>query len=256
MDRMVRWIRPQSRDLFVEIGAGDGALSVRLAPQVAGLIAIEVDGDCIPLLKKNLEAFECTTIVAGDILKLDLKALVHSGLLSGRVLRFAGNLPYNISTAIVERVFQCGLPVRDMVFMVQKEVAQRITAPPGSREYGYLSVYCQHRSSVRLGMSISPACFVPRPRVVSSLVSFHPKAGEPDPDFESSFETIAKAAFAHRRKTLENSLRRHPRIEPFAHALLVRSGIDGSRRAEQLSVREYEELAGIYHSHFRTPDDE
>jgi len=253
MDRIVRWMNPSSCDLFVEIGAGDGALSARLAPNIACLIAIEIDDDCIPFLKNNLAEFDCAHIVAGDILKMDLGKVLFSHLQTSRVLRLAGNLPYNIATAIVEKVFESGLPVKDMFFMVQQEVAQRIAAQPGSRRYGYLSVYCQHRSEVRMGMTISPACFVPRPRVNSSMISFRPKSGPLDKDFESGFKMIAKAAFAHRRKTLENSLRRHPVIGPFSRGLLERAGINGSRRAEQLSVTEYEELARIFHNHFRTP---
>jgi 16S rRNA (adenine1518-N6/adenine1519-N6)-dimethyltransferase len=255
IDRIVKWIGPAANDLFAEIGAGDGALSVRLAPYVAALIAIELDLDCIPLLQKSLADFQSAVVVAGDVLELDLASLVHSSLLPGQTLRIAGNLPYNISTAIVEKVFQCGLPVQDMHFMVQQEVAQRITAAPGSRQYGYLSVYCQHRSEVHMGMIISPACFVPRPRVYSRMVSFHPKSGPLDPCFESSFETLAKAAFAYRRKTLGNSLRRHPEIGPFYRALLDRAGIDGSRRAEQLSVQEYEDLTHVFHDHFRASGD-
>jgi 16S rRNA (adenine1518-N6/adenine1519-N6)-dimethyltransferase len=251
IDRIVRWIGPAANDLFVEIGAGDGALSVRLAPRVAGFIAIELDSDCIPLLQKNLADFGSAVVVAGDVLELDLGSLVHSSLISGRTLRIAGNLPYNIATAIVEKVFQCGLPVKDMAFMVQQEVAQRITAQPGSRQYGYLSVFCQHRSEVQLGMAISPACFVPRPQVYSRMVSFNPRSGSFDPGFESSFETLAKAAFAYRRKTLGNSLRRHPVIGPLSRELLEKAGIDGKRRAEQLSVCEYEGLTRVLQDHFR-----
>ncbi len=255
IDRIVRWIQPVSSDLFIDIGAGDGALSVRLAPSVACLIAIEMDVDCIPFLQKNLADFESAAVVAGDILELNLEAWVLPRLQAGQAVRLAGNLPYNISTAILEKVFRCELPIQDMHFMVQKEVAQRITAASGTRQYGYLSVYCQHRSDVHMGMTISPACFVPRPKVYSSMVAFYPKTKPLDPGLESDFETIAKAAFAHRRKTLENSLRHHPAIEKFSRALLDRAGINASRRAEQLSVQEYEELARIFHYHFRAPGD-
>ncbi len=253
IDRIVRWMKPASCDLFVEIGAGDGALSARLAPNIACLIAIEIDADCIPFLENNLADYDCAHVVAGDILKMDLRKELFPHLQSGRVLRLAGNLPYNIATAIVEKIFQHDLPIIDMFFMVQQEVAQRMSAQPGSRQFGYLSVYCQHRSEVHMGMTISPACFVPRPRVHSSMVSLHPKSGPFDPDFESDFKMIAKAAFAHRRKTLGNSLRRHPVLEPFSSRLLNRAGIDGSRRAEQLSVQEYENLARTFHSHFKAP---
>ena len=102
-----------------------------------------------------------------------------------------------------------------------------------------------------MGPTISPACFVPRPKVNSAMISFHPKPHPDDPELESDFEMLGKAAFAYRRKTLENSLRRHPAIGQFCHSLLNRTGIDGSRRAEQLSVQEYEILARIFHNDFK-----
>jgi len=246
IDRIVRWVQPRPEDLFLDIGAGDGALSLRLAPNVARLLAIEIDTDCIPLLEESLAPFPSAGVIAADILQLNLFELVSPYLQADRRLRIAGNLPYNIATAIIEKLLHSELPVFDMAFMVQLEVAQRITASPGTRQYGYFSVDCQHHCDVRFGFKVSSACFVPRPKVSSAMVSFQPKRSSLHPSIEPGFEAIAKAAFSYRRKTLENSLSRHPSIGKISHVLLQRAGISGSRRAEQLAVQEYEYLAQVY----------
>jgi 16S rRNA (adenine1518-N6/adenine1519-N6)-dimethyltransferase len=246
IERIVRLIQPAADEVFLDIGAGDGALSLRLAPGVSRLLAVEIDADCIPQLEEALSPYSSATVVAGDILRLDLKELLSPHLQPGAKLRIAGNLPYNIATAIIEKLLHIELPIADMTFMVQLEVAQRITAVPGTREYGSFSVDCQHHSDVRFAFKVSPACFVPRPKVSSAIVSFRPKPSPLDPALEADFEALCKAAFNYRRKTLENSLSRHPIIGPIASRLLKRAGTDGSRRAEQLSVREYEDLARAF----------
>ena len=255
VDRIVRWIQPASNDLFLDIGAGDGALSLCLAPGVPRLLAIEVDADCIPYLENALAPFPSATVIAGDILKLDLAEIVSPYLKPDTRLRIAGNLPYNIATVIIEKLLHINLPIHDLAFMVQLEVAQRITARPGTRDYGYFSLVCQHRSDVRLGFKVSPACFVPRPKVKSAMVSFHLKPKIWDSALESDFEAMGKAAFSYRRKTLENSLSRHPVLGKRSSLLLTRAGIDGSRRAEELSILEYEHLAQTYNKLRMTGDE-
>jgi 16S rRNA (adenine1518-N6/adenine1519-N6)-dimethyltransferase len=250
LERIVRWINPIPNDLFFDIGAGDGALSTRLAERVERLLAIEIDIDCIPSLEKALEHFGSATIIAGDILKLDLVELVSLYQKPGQRIRMAGNLPYNIATPIIEKLLESELLIEDLCFMVQLEVAQRIAAPPGSKQYGYFSVYCRHHSTVQMGFRVSSACFVPRPKVGSAMISLRPKPGARDRVFESKFDDLCKAAFAYRRKTLENSLCRHPLLGAIARDLLRRSGIDGSRRAEELTVEEYEHIARVLHAYF------
>lgn len=243
LDRVVRLIRPQPHDLVVEIGAGEGALSVRLAPAVAKLVAIEIDFDCVKALRAALEPFPSAAVEPSDFLSLDLFTLLAPHLDQQKRLRMVGNLPFNISTAILEKTLDSGLPVEDMIFMVQLEVAQRIAASPGSRAYGYLSVYCQHRADVRMGFKVSPSCFVPRPKVTSALIMLRPKVHAFDPVPERCFQELAKAAFGHRRKTLTNSLRNHPRFAGIVDQLLSFARIEGTLRPEQLSVEDYERLA-------------
>ncbi|MEJ2111463.1 MAG: 16S rRNA (adenine(1518)-N(6)/adenine(1519)-N(6))-dimethyltransferase RsmA [Acidobacteriota bacterium] len=246
IDRIVRWIEPQSRDLIIEIGAGKGALSLSLASHVEKLVAVEVDVDCIQSLETALGAFTSASVVQADILKLDLHRLIAPLLTPGMRVRIAGNLPYNISTTIIKRFLLCEQPVHDMTFMVQTEVAQRIAACPGSRQYGYLSILCQHYSLVRLGFKVSPSCFVPRPKVSSSMIALMPRENAENTSYSADFECLGKAAFSHRRKTLANSLAKHKSFSAIYNRLLQEARIDGSRRAEDLSVGEFELLARIF----------
>jgi 16S rRNA (adenine1518-N6/adenine1519-N6)-dimethyltransferase len=247
LNRIISLIQPSPQDLMIEIGAGDGALAGRLAPRVGRLIAVEIDRDHIPTLTEALAPFPGAEIIAVDILKTDLASLISSHLDSGLRLRIVGNLPYNIGTAIIEKLLSEPFPIEDMIFMLQYEVSARIAAAPGSEDYGYFSVFCQHYCEVKLGFKVSPACFVPRPKVQSALITMRPRPGVSNAAANSSFLAIAGAAFAYRRKKLANSLRRDPRIGPITGALLSEAGIDGSRRAEELSLQEYECMASILH---------
>jgi 16S rRNA (adenine1518-N6/adenine1519-N6)-dimethyltransferase len=245
IDRIIRWIHPVASDVFWDIGAGDGALSLRLAPLVAGLTAIEIDQDRIPGLNHALADIPSARVIAGDFLQLELLQLAGR-LPRGQKLRIAGNLPYNVATAILGRLLHSSLPIEDMFFMVQLEVAQRVAAHPATRQYGFLSVICQHLSEVRMGFKVSPACFVPRPQVTSATISIRPKGIPPGSQYEADFESLCKAAFAYRRKILSNSLSKHPVFGKISNELLARADIDGSRRAEELSVDEFEHLARVF----------
>jgi 16S rRNA (adenine1518-N6/adenine1519-N6)-dimethyltransferase len=246
LDRLVRLIQPGPADVVVEVGAGEGALSARLAPLAVRLLAVEVDPDCLERLQAALSPYPNARVIHADILQADLPALVSGELEPGRRLRIVGNLPYNLATAIIGRMLDLTLPIRDMVFLVQLEVAERITASPGSRQYGYFSVRCQHLCSTKMGMRVPPSCFVPRPQVMSAAVTFTPRDARRDPELEASIWMVAKAAFAYRRKTLGNSFRHHPAVAPVAGALLRQAGISGSLRAERLSAEDFARLGRIY----------
>jgi 16S rRNA (adenine1518-N6/adenine1519-N6)-dimethyltransferase len=248
LNRIVDLVRPEAADLMVEVGSGDGALSIRLAPKVLRLLAIEIDFDLIPMLRQALLPFPNADVIAADILNTDLPALVTPYLRPDINLRLVGNLPYNIGTAIIEQLLSSTAPIKDMTFMLQLETAERIGAAPGSKQYGYFSVFCQHFCEVRMGFKVSPACFVPRPKVFSALISLRPRTGRNISKFDDDFLMVTKAAFAYRRKKLANSLKRHGELKFAAENLLHRAGIDGSRRAEDLSVEEYENLARIHHA--------
>lgn len=245
IDRIVRLINPMPDDLVLEIGAGDGALSTRLGSRVSRLLAVEVDRDCLDPLNTALAGIESAVIIGQDILSLDLADLFLKYGQPNQRIRIVGNLPYNIASVIISKLLHSGLAISDMIFMLQLEVAQRLIASPGTKEYGFFSVECQHLSSTRLVFKVPAACFVPRPQVVSAMVTLQPLNSSCDPVVEEYILTLTKAAFAYRRKTLANSLAQDDNLAPIAEELLCAAGIDGSRRAEQLSVQEYEHLARV-----------
>jgi 16S rRNA (adenine1518-N6/adenine1519-N6)-dimethyltransferase len=247
LTRLVRLIEPARSDLFLEIGAGSGPLSVKLAESGARLLAVELDRDLLPSLTAALSAYPEAFVIPGDVLSLDIERLVGEHL-AGRTLRGAGNLPYNIATAVIEKLLYSTHPWRDMVFMVQLEVAERIVARPGTKQYGVLSIQCQSRATVKLAFEVKPGSFSPAPAVTSAVITLRPRSGARDPQGEARLLEVVRAAFSHRRKTLVNSLRRYSEIGSDAPQLLARAGLDGSLRGEQLSVGDYEKLARVWKS--------
>ena len=245
LDKIVRWISPSDGQVFIEIGAGTGALSARLAEKAGTLIAIEFDGDCIPVLEEALSPFDSAAVVHADILSFDLAELANKHLCPGQKLRVAGNLPYNIGTAIIGKLMRSDIPIEAMFFMLQLEVAERILARPGTREYGSLSVLCQYYAEAHMGFKVPPECFAPRPKVMSAVISLCPKPRDKNAQRDEDFEELVKASFAYRRKTLANSLSRSARFGGITAELLEKADIGGARRAESLSVQEYEHLSNV-----------
>jgi len=249
LGRILDYIQPAEKDVIIEIGAGQGALSALLAPRISRLLAIEIDADCLPALTAALQDTPQADVILEDILEADIESLALPCLSSDTRLRICGNLPYNIATAIIGKLVTLNLPLADMIFLVQLEMAQRITASPGSRQYGFFSVLCQHFCATSLGFKVSPGAFMPRPRVYSAMLRLVPQVRERSPELDSALLLLSKAAFAHRRKKIANALRLHPKIGPISKSLLDSAKIDGSLRAEQLSVQNFEHLAHIFYKY-------
>jgi 16S rRNA (adenine1518-N6/adenine1519-N6)-dimethyltransferase len=243
-DKLVDVIIPGPDDRFVEIGPGPGALTLRLAPRVAHLTAIEVDAEMVatlrPLVLPNV------TLVEADFLAAPIAPLFEGPL----PLRVAGNLPYNISSPILFRLIDAHLrygSIRDATLMLQREVAERIEASPGTKDYGVLSISVQLHADVTRLLSLPPGAFRPAPGVHSSVLrlAFRPPAVEVSEPLV--FEQMVRAMFTQRRKTLGNALR------PFAVArgadaaeALRRAGIDPIRRPETLQLDELARLAEFF----------
>jgi 16S rRNA (adenine1518-N6/adenine1519-N6)-dimethyltransferase len=228
---IVEAIAPKAGDCIVEIGPGLGALTEPLLERLTHLHVVEIDRDLIARLRAT-HSPERLTIHEGDALEFDFAAL-------GDDLRIVGNLPYNISTPLLFHLAGYAERVRDMHFMLQKEVVDRMAAEPGSSDYGRLSVMLQYRFHVERLFLVPPGAFNPPPQVDSAIVRLMPRpAAQLQARDEAAFGRIVMAAFSQRRKMLRNTLREH-----FSEAQLESLGIAPTARAEELSVGDYVALA-------------
>ena len=242
-DKLIAAIDPQPTDRVLEIGPGPGALTVRLAPRVAHLAAVEIDRDAIdalrPLLPANVE------IVEADFLELDL-----AGLLGEGPVRIVGNLPYNISSPILFRLIDAARQfgtVPDATLMVQREVADRIEAHPGSGDYGPLAIAVQLHADVRRVLTLPPGAFRPRPKVHSAVIGLRFRPSPVPVADERLFQSMVRSIFTQRRKTLANSLATFAAgMRLGAREALAATGIDPARRAETLTLAELAGLADFF----------
>jgi 16S rRNA (adenine1518-N6/adenine1519-N6)-dimethyltransferase len=232
--RIVAALALGADDRVVEIGPGTGALTRELLTRVAHLDAVELDRDLIARLESDFPR-ERLTLHQGDALKFDF-CKIASG---GDKLRLIGNLPYNISTPLLFHLLDQAGCIQDMLFMLQKEVVERLRAAPGGKDYGRLSVMIQYRCAVEKLFDVAPGAFTPPPKVDSSVVRLIPYAAPPvavdDPE---KFSRAVRAAFASRRKTLRNNMKGLLSAER-----MVALGIDPTRRAETLSLAEFAALS-------------
>jgi 16S rRNA (adenine1518-N6/adenine1519-N6)-dimethyltransferase len=241
-DKVVEAIAPSESDRFLEIGPGPGALTLRLAPQVAHLTAVEVDRDLAAALEPRLPPH--VDLIATDFLNFDLSPLLARG-----PLRIAGNLPYNISSPILFKLLQvierdAIHTLIDATVMLQREVADRLVAKPGTKEYGVLTIFTAIHADVERVLTLPPGAFRPAPKVHSAVVRLTFKRSVVPAELRDTFDPMVKAVFTQRRKTLANALR------PFAESIgrtavnaLQVADIDPIRRAETLDVAELVRLA-------------
>lgn len=231
IQRIVDHIDPAHTDHLVEIGPGRGALTRPLLASGATLDAVELDRDLAALLHRELGTSPAFRLHQADALVFDFTGLAQGP----RSLRVVGNLPYNISTPLLFRLLPLAPLIRDMVFMLQREVVERLAAGPGDDAYGRLSVMVNYHCRVEPLFDVPPGAFTPRPQVMSAIVQLIPHDPLPAPVRDlQALETVVRAAFNQRRKTLRNSLRG---IIP-ADGLSA-LGIDPGARAETLSVADF-----------------
>jgi 16S rRNA (adenine1518-N6/adenine1519-N6)-dimethyltransferase len=226
-----------SNDQVLEIGPGMGHLTRLLVQRAYKVLAIEVDDRLIPHLQREFGSLLNIEIVHADALTYPYSALVNKW-------KVVANLPYYISTPIIQRLITHHEKFISLTLMLQKEVAERIAAPPGGKEYGYLSVLVQYYTIPRIEFMVPPGAFMPRPEVDSAVITLRVRnqAAVLVKD-ESFFIRVIKAAFSQRRKTLRNSLKQLGVSQDTVDATLASTGIDLSRRAETLSVEEFGNLA-------------
>jgi 16S rRNA (adenine1518-N6/adenine1519-N6)-dimethyltransferase len=233
VESLVQAIDPRPEDTMIEIGPGTGALTLPLAARVKRLVAVELDGRLAARLRERAPAN--VEVVVGDARRVDLQDLAPPGS------RLVGNLPYYVSSPLLRRFLEMRDRLADLHVMLQEEVARRIAAPPGGRDYGILSVLFGLWSETTIPLRFPPAAFDPPPRVNSAVLRVRfldqPRA---DPGPPGALETLLRQAFARRRRTLENNLQdSYPNLKENLRLL----NIAGSRRPETLSVVEFATLS-------------
>jgi 16S rRNA (adenine1518-N6/adenine1519-N6)-dimethyltransferase len=252
--RIVDAVSPRHSDLVLEIGPGTGALTRSLAKRSGQVIAVEIDTRLADELRRSITA-DNLKIIEGDALTLDWSEVISSGVaaLKPRVggseplrARVVANLPYYISTPIIERLIQLQGLLFDMTLMLQKEVVERIASGPGGREYGYLSLHVQYHCLATKLFEVPPTAFKPAPKVQSAIVKLAVR-DKPAVDVsdEARFMAVIRASFAQRRKTILNNLKAASSALSFAQpigAALELAGVDPRRRAETLSLAEFKAL--------------
>jgi len=232
---IVGLLAPTERDLVVEIGPGEGALTDELARRSGRLIALEVDRVLLERLRRRLPAVE---VLEADARTWDYGALTRPP--GGRVL-VAGNLPYSVGKPIVAALLEARTAIDAMALMLQREVAERLAAGPGGKVYGALSVLTQAVCDVELALRVPPGAFRPPPQVESAVVRLTPRASARVPRaLEARFREVVRAAFSSRRKTLANALAGGLGVPlGVARDVATTSGVDPARRAETLSIEEF-----------------
>jgi 16S rRNA (adenine1518-N6/adenine1519-N6)-dimethyltransferase len=231
--RIVALAEPARDETVVEIGAGLGSMTEELAKRAGRVIALEVDQRLVGVLRERFAGQDRVEVLQMDVLKYDFSSACPGGW-----IKVVGNIPYHISSPILFRLLDFRRSISWMILMFQKELADRITAPPGTKDYGIPSVLVARYTRATCELTVPPTCFYPVPDVVSSVLRITVRQ-EPNLLDEALFVKIVRAAFAQRRKTLWNNLRHIGIPEEMVDRIFAGSGIDRTRRAETLSVEEF-----------------
>jgi 16S rRNA (adenine1518-N6/adenine1519-N6)-dimethyltransferase len=247
VEKVIKAIAPRPDQEFIEIGPGPGALTRPLTQRAKSVTAYEIDRDLAAALTE--EAIPNLKVLEGDFLEREISDFRSQ---ISDAVRVAGNLPYNVASAIMFRLVElhaAGVPLIDATLMLQREVADRLVAPPGSKEYGVLSILIQHAADVETVLKLPAGAFRPPPKVLSSLVRLRFRAPNPPVNDPAMFARIVQAVFTRRRKTMANALLAMEDGRPLALRpveALAAAGLDPSRRPETLSIAEFARLADIY----------
>ncbi|WP_449024375.1 16S rRNA (adenine(1518)-N(6)/adenine(1519)-N(6))-dimethyltransferase RsmA [Peptostreptococcus stomatis] len=233
-------------DKIIEVGPGIGTLTREMASRAQNLMAVEIDKNLIPILEDTLEDYDNVKIVNEDIIKADIRGLIDENLGGGPV-KLVANLPYYITTPIIMRFLEENINVTDIVVMVQKEVAERMNAQPGGKDFGALSVAVQYYCDTEIVAKVPRHLFVPQPNVDSIVIALRVRPERKyKVDDEDLYFKVVKAAFGQRRKTLLNSISSMGNLaKDQVKEALEEAGIDPKRRGETLSLDEFAILSNV-----------
>ena len=248
IERIVEGAGVGENDLVIEIGPGIGVLTAEAAEAAARVIAVEIDSKLIPILLETLAEYDNIKVINQDILKTDVNKIIEEEKAAGNftgAVRIIGNLPYYITTPIIMGLLESGVKADSITVMMQKEVADRIKASPGSKTYGAISAAVQYYCIVEQIASVPKEVFVPRPKVDSAVLNLHIRKEKPvELTDEKMFFACIRSGFGQRRKTLLNSLTGTAGLsKEDIRNILSTAGIDPVRRAETLNMEEFAAIA-------------
>lgn len=248
LEKIVQASDITKEDFVLEIGPGIGTMTQYLAEAAGWVTAVEIDKTLIPVLQDTLSAYQNVTVINEDILKLDLHALIKEKN-NNNPIKIVANLPYYITTPIIMGLFESHIPLKSIIIMVQKEVADRMQAGPGTKDYGALSLAVQYYARPEILFTVSPGCFMPRPNVGSAVIRLVRYVDNPvSVRDEAHMFSLIRAAFGQRRKTLVNSLANAGNLqitkEQTLHAL-EEMHLDASVRGEALTLSQFAMLSNI-----------
>lgn len=228
----------------LEVGPGIGTLTQGLAQSGADVTAIELDRRLLEVLDTTLASYDNVRIIHGDVLKLDVPSIMNH-----KPFKVVANLPYYITTPIIMSLLESKLPIERLVIMVQKEVALRMVAKPGTKDYGALSVAVQYYTEPDIVLDVPPKSFLPAPAVTSSVIRCVLRDKPPvDVIDEKLFFRVVKAGFAQRRKTFSNTMKTTGLSKDRIEELLAKANIDGQRRGETFTLQEFADVANAWAS--------
>lgn len=237
--KIVEKAKITKEDCVLEIGPGMGTLTEELALSAKKVLAIELDKNLLPILDETLEDYENVEIVHGDVLKVDLEKLIEEKL-DNKPVKVVANLPYYVTTPIITKLLESNLNIDSIIVMVQKEVAERMEAKPGGKDYGSLSVFVNFYSIPEIIINVPKTVFMPQPKIDSAVIKLNIKKDLPDIDKDKFFK-IVKAAFSKRRKTLLNALSSYGFSidKEVIKETLEQLNIKPEIRAENLSIEDF-----------------
>lgn len=242
VDEIVHAAELMPGEPVLEVGPGIGTLTQGLAQSGADVTAIELDRRLLDVLDTTLASYDNVRIVHGDVLKLDVPTIMNH-----KPFKVVANLPYYITTPIIMSLLESKLPIERLVVMVQKEVALRMVAKPGTKDYGALSVAVQYYTEPDIVLDVPPKSFLPAPAVTSSVIRCVLRDKPPvDVIDEKLFFRVVKAGFAQRRKTFSNTMKTTGLSKDRIEELLVKANIDGQRRGETFTLQEFADVANAW----------
>ena len=246
LEKIIQAAGLTKEDLVLEIGPGIGTMTQYLAENAGRVVAVEIDSNLIPILKETLKDYDNVTVINEDILKVDVAALAEQ-YNWGRPIKVVANLPYYITTPIIMGLFESQVPIDNITVMVQKEVAERMQAGPGTKNYGALSLAVQYYAEPYIVANVPPNCFIPRPSVGSAVIRLTRHGKKPvEVKDEKLMFALIRASFNQRRKTLQNSLNNSAELsfskEEIGEAI-EKMGLSPSVRGEALTLEQFAKLA-------------